>query len=139
MVLTVNFDASASQGGDTETITAYNWNFGDGYTSTGVATSHTYASPAQYNVTLTVTNSCGNSNSLTQCILVQPELCDWIDAVGGPAGLSIPEIFVLVDSYLFSLPPSGYTFIPIIPQIMGVVDYYLGFNGDATTGCDYYV
>lgn len=71
--------------------------------------------------------------------MVQPELCDWIDSCGGPSELTIPDIYVLVDSYLFTTPLSGYTFIPTIPQIVGVVDYYIGFDGDVATGCDYYI
>lgn len=34
----------------------YEWNFGDGSTGTGVAVSHIYQQPGQYNVTLTVTD-----------------------------------------------------------------------------------
>lgn len=62
----------------------------------------------------------------------QPELCYWIDA-NWP--LSISSVFAIVDSYLFSSPPSGWSFIPTIQNVFGVIDYYLGFNGDAQTGC----
>jgi len=68
----------------------------------------------------------------------QPNLCYYLDSKGGPTGITIPNIFTLVDSFLFNTPPSGYTFIPTIPQIFGTVDYYLNFDGDAGTGCNYY-
>jgi DNA-binding beta-propeller fold protein YncE len=46
-------------------IVAYHWSFGDGQTATtsAPATTHTYASPNTYNVTLVVTNSQGTSLS----------------------------------------------------------------------------
>jgi hypothetical protein len=58
------FDASGSSGGTAgETITSYQWSFGDGGTSTtGPVTSHPYAPALQgfsVTVSLTVTNSCG--------------------------------------------------------------------------------
>ena len=67
-----------------------------------------------------------------------PELCYWIDAQGGPTGLDITDVFTIIDSYLFETPPIGYTFIPTLQNVFGVIDYYLGFNGDANTGCNYY-
>jgi hypothetical protein len=41
----------------------YLWNFGDGNTSTAYNTSHTYAGPGFYTITLTVTNACGTFTS----------------------------------------------------------------------------
>ncbi|MEM0995994.1 MAG: PKD domain-containing protein [Bacteroidota bacterium] len=38
------------------------WNFGDGNTSTAQNPSHTYAAPGNYQVCLTVTDSCGTDN-----------------------------------------------------------------------------
>ena len=67
-----------------------------------------------------------------------PEICSWIDAQGGPSALSIEDIFVIIDSYLYETPPSGYTFIPTVQNVFGVIDYYLGFNGDAGTGCSFW-
>ncbi|GAI15331.1 unnamed protein product, partial [marine sediment metagenome] len=67
-----------------------------------------------------------------------PDLCAWIDSKGGPTSLIIVDVFELVDSYLFSTPPTGYSFVPTLQNIFGVVDYYLGFNGDPLTGCIYF-
>ena len=68
----------------------------------------------------------------------QPDLCYWIDAQGGPGALTVANVFTLIDAYLYNTPPSGYTFIPTLTNVFGVIDYYLGFDGDAKTGCDYY-
>ena len=60
---TVFFNGSASTAGPGHTITSYNWNFGDGATGSGVTSSHAYTSAGSYNVTLTVTDEIGQSNT----------------------------------------------------------------------------
>ena len=45
------------------TIVSYYWDFGDGTTGTGVNPTHTYNKSRQYNVTLIVTDSNGNTYS----------------------------------------------------------------------------
>lgn len=52
--LTAQF-TNTSQGADT-----YQWNFGDGQTSTMATPQHTYAAPGIYTVTLTASNICGS-------------------------------------------------------------------------------
>lgn len=53
------------------TITAWNWNFGDGITDTIQNPIHTYTQPGTYQVTLRVTESPGGSqSSLTQTVKV---------------------------------------------------------------------
>jgi PKD repeat protein len=47
-------------------ITNYAWTFGDGGTGTGQAPSHTFTSGGDKTVTLTVTNSDGNTNSYSR-------------------------------------------------------------------------
>lgn len=69
MVLTVNFNGAGSSPGEGETIVSYAWDFGDNTPiGGGVATSHTYAVAGDYNVSLTVTNSCMESHTSTQCV-----------------------------------------------------------------------
>ena len=67
-----------------------------------------------------------------------PEICDWIDSRGGPNGLTESDVYVILDSFLFNIPPSGYSFIPTESNVYGVLDYFLGMNGDALTGCSYF-
>ncbi|MDM8553813.1 PKD domain-containing protein [Desulfococcaceae bacterium HSG7] len=52
----VQFDASTSADKDDDII-AYSWNFGDNQKAEGVKTSHVYAMPGKYTVTLAVTDA----------------------------------------------------------------------------------
>ncbi len=44
-----------------KSITSYRWNFGDGFTGSGETVSHTYSTPGNYSVTLTVRDSSGKT------------------------------------------------------------------------------
>ena len=67
----VTFDASGSSDPD-GTIVSYEWDFGDGSTGTDVLTSYTYGSAGTFNVTLTVTDDLGATDTLQQEITVDP-------------------------------------------------------------------
>ena len=69
---TVQFNATASspQAGSGRTITAYAWNFGDGSTTNGVTTSHTFTAPGVYNVVLRVTDSAGETGTTSSRVTV---------------------------------------------------------------------
>ena len=71
--LTVNVDASASYDPDGE-IVAYAWDWGDGYTGSGVTASHTYLIMGMYTITLTTLDNDGltNSSSLTVTVARDP-------------------------------------------------------------------
>lgn len=62
--LTVDFSAVNSYDPDDDT-SGYEWDFGDGSTGVGVATTHTYADPGLYLATLTVTDG-GNLTDTAQ-------------------------------------------------------------------------
>jgi PKD repeat protein len=62
----VSFDGSASAAD----LTAYNWNFGDGSSGTGVAPTHTYTAPGIYTVTLIVQNDAGPSDAAATTVTV---------------------------------------------------------------------
>jgi len=75
----VSFDASDST--DNVGIVDYEWDFGDETTGTGVTTTHTYTSPGDYTVTLTVRDAAGNSDteSITVTITAPSEgLSSWM-------------------------------------------------------------
>lgn len=67
--LTVNVDGSASTDSD-GTIASYAWDFGDGSLATGPTASHTYLQGGSYNVTLTVTDNQGATNTTSQGVSV---------------------------------------------------------------------
>ena len=69
--LNVDFDASASSDSD-GTITQYVWDFGEGGSATGVAPSYTYATDADYVVSLTVTDDDNAVHVLTQPLSLTP-------------------------------------------------------------------
>jgi DNA-binding beta-propeller fold protein YncE len=60
------FNASASMASPEQSVTNYDWNFGDGTSaqSTSPTVSHTYATAGPYTVALTVTDSAGCSTQL---------------------------------------------------------------------------
>jgi PKD repeat protein len=67
--MTVNLDASDSYGGS-GSITAYGWDFGDGDSASGVSASHIYDVQATYEITLTVSNDAGQTDTFTQSLQV---------------------------------------------------------------------
>jgi len=79
---TVSFDASASS--DNVGIVSYQWDFGDGTTGTGKTTTHTYANPGTYTVTLTVKDAANNSatHSITITVLSTEGFPMWTIAAG---------------------------------------------------------
>ena len=66
---TVAFDATASS--DNARIVGYQWDFGDGATTTGPTPTHTYDDPGDYNVTLTVTDSAGYETTVNVSIAIE--------------------------------------------------------------------
>lgn len=68
--LTCTFDGSGSTAPGSS-VTDYSWDFGDGGTDSGATPpDHTYVSGATYNVTLTVTNADGLTDSITHQVTV---------------------------------------------------------------------
>lgn len=72
--------------------------------------------------------------------LLVPELCIWLAEHGAP-NISLEVVSIIAKSYESGTsppPPPECVFIPTVQNVFGVIDYYLGFDGDAATGCDFY-
>jgi PKD repeat protein len=79
--LSVSFSGTGST--DTSgTITSWTWNFGDGATGSGAATSHTYITAGTFTATLTVTDSLNATSAATANITASPVV------VNAPSGLT---------------------------------------------------
>lgn len=68
--LSVGFNGMLSTAEDGATITSWAWDFGDNATSTQSQPTHVYAAAGTYDVTLTVVDSLGASDSVTQPVTV---------------------------------------------------------------------
>jgi PKD repeat protein len=77
------FDGSGSTDSDGN-IAAYDWDFGDGNTASGVNPSHTYLAAGTYTVSLTVTDDDGDVNSETTTAVIDPVPNQPPDANAGP-------------------------------------------------------
>lgn len=97
-----------------------------------------FISPGLYSISHEGTNECGPCIPITKTVLITtlplPIICDWITNKGGISSITIPNIFELVDAYLGI---TNINFIPTIKEILGTIDYYLGFisSGNSNTGC----
>ncbi|NOJ60758.1 LamG-like jellyroll fold domain-containing protein, partial [Arthrobacter sp. 260] len=68
--LEVAFDATGSADPD-GTIDSYTWDFGDDQVGSGSTTSHSYAEAGSYEVTLTVTDDDGATDTVTEEVVVE--------------------------------------------------------------------
>ncbi len=69
--LSCNVDASTSSD-PSGSISSYQWEWADGTLSTGVTSSHTYATAGTYRITLTVTDPSGWTDVTTGTVTVSP-------------------------------------------------------------------
>jgi PKD repeat protein len=66
----VNFDAKSSRAAEGSTLESFDWSFGDGSTGRGVNVLHVYNSPGTYEVSLTVVDDKGLSDTSRQPIQI---------------------------------------------------------------------
>ncbi len=65
-----NFTTFTNLTTNSQPITQYFWDYGDGNNSFGMNPSYTFSAPGTYNVTLTVTNNGGCDSSVTKQVIV---------------------------------------------------------------------
>ncbi|HUL75513.1 MAG TPA: PKD domain-containing protein [Vicinamibacterales bacterium] len=66
----VNFNAVASKAANGHNVVDWDWDFGDGTQGSGAQTTHIYAQPGGYNVTLEVRDDTGRTGVLTKTVTV---------------------------------------------------------------------
>ncbi|GAA4318863.1 PKD domain-containing protein [Flaviaesturariibacter amylovorans] len=88
--------------------TLYDWNFGDGGTSTQTSPSHAYTVPGTYTIRLIATGSCGNDTTTRQiCIVGTPSSTFTADNLSGCAPLTAN--FTNTSTSLTACTPAGYS------------------------------
>ncbi|HSF96160.1 MAG TPA: M4 family metallopeptidase [Thermohalobaculum sp.] len=77
---------------DDGTIASWDWNFGDGNSSTAQNPSHTYATPGTYNVSLTVTDNAGQTDVAQQGVTASDGSGAVVDVTGiSPGSMNVTE------------------------------------------------
>jgi chitodextrinase len=66
------FDGSGSTSNDTNPITGWSWDFGDGETATGRTVTHAFDEAGTFIVTLTISDAFGRSASTSETITITP-------------------------------------------------------------------
>lgn len=116
LVLSVNGSGSSDADG---TIRAYQWTFGDGQSASGATATHTYDAAGSYDVTLTVTDNGGASDSSTVRVTV----------AGQPANQLPTAVMTHQEDFLdLSVNGAGST------DPDGTIASYAWNFGDGTTG-----
>lgn len=136
--MSVAVDASGST--DDGTMASYAWDFGDGGTASGSATTHAFEQPGIYTIRLLVTDDVGNITSITQDVTVL--LPAPVDAYGAAVYDAQPDFYwrlnesdgtVALDSSK-SLNPgnySGATAHSSVGAISGTTDKAVTFDGSS--------
>jgi PKD repeat protein len=75
-----------------DTITTWRWDFGDGQTSASQNPEHTFTKPGTYNVTLTVTNNEGKTNSASQSITIPAPTLSVSLSYPGSGKAGVPQV-----------------------------------------------
>ena len=88
----VFFDANASQAAPGRTITRYDWNFGDGFSGTGVTESHRFARAGVFTVTLTVTDSAGKTGTTTRSLTVGNNIGPTAAFTVSPSAITVGQL-----------------------------------------------
>jgi PKD repeat protein len=83
----ISFSSAGSNDPD-GSIVSYNWNFGDGTTSTSANPSHTYSAAGNYNVSLTVTDNEGATGTDNTTATVG-SFCSGVSACDGAITLTL--------------------------------------------------
>jgi PKD repeat protein len=131
--LTVQFSDTS-----TGAPTSWDWDFGDGYTSTEQNPLHTYSAEGTYNVNLTVSNVHGIDSKTVTINIQKPEEHDSIGGSGGSGGggaggspepQSNVEIKEISQTFISSGTSAKFDFPQKVTPVV-----YVGFDSKKTAG-----
>ena len=95
----LTFDGSQSAAGDAA-IVSYRWDMGDGSILSDPTIVYTFDTPGGYNVSLTVTDANGQTNTTTQPIQISPvvEVLPPVAVIEGPTTATVGEAVTFIAS-----------------------------------------
>lgn len=95
----LTFDGSQSTAGDAA-IVSYRWDMGDGSFLSDPSVVYTFDTPGGYSVSLTVTDSAGQSNTATKQVQISPvvEVLPPVANIAGPATATVGEAVTFTAS-----------------------------------------
>jgi RHS repeat-associated protein len=102
----VTFNATGSMAPTGQTLTSYAWNFGDNTTGTGATTTHTYTTAGTFQVSVTVTDTTGGTNTASTTATISgssPLAISGFTPTSGPIGTLVS---VTLSNFT---PPQGST------------------------------
>ncbi len=118
----VSFDGSASTDPDNDILT-YTWDFGDGATSTGVTTTHTYTVAGSYEAVLTVMDGKGGIDSASVAITVEQGDCSLLTVFGVPTAGGLPTIENTSFDYVHVLGVNG-------PDLSNIANFVINWANE---------
>ncbi len=120
-----SFDGASSTPGTGFSIVSYDWDFGDGNSASGVSQTHSYSSPGEYTVQLTVTdnNGCVNNNLVdlvVQVGTVPTFTGTTADLTTCSGSLECLDGFFTPTQWVGNPPPQNTTAVLALPDGSGV-------------------
>jgi gliding motility-associated-like protein len=118
-----------STGSSKYPVVYWNWNFGDGVDSTSYLTNpqHTYSDTGTYCVTLVVESRTGCTDTVTNCLVVEPDFTLYIPNAFTPNADGLNETFMPKGSYIENY--DMYIFDRWEAQIFHSNEITTGWNG----------
>lgn len=117
--LSVAFNASSSTN-NLETVLGYAWDFGDGSVGTGLTATHTFTTVGEYTVTLTVSNTDGDTDMVSSTVTVS-EVVESDCSFGTPLNSGMASLSNLNYDHIHVLGNGG-------PSLSNIRDFTINWD-----------